>query len=592
MSDEIVNVEQGWSPADKTAWYTTNQGMRLLPLSWLRALEQPDSEKPFLAPEYMASFNYLPGPGTSDLPLGFVIDAQDDSQLSVTKVRWKEGQSSKEPWVGLTCSACHSNELTYNGKRMRVEGAPSLTDYQSFSTALDKALDQTWLDDEKFARFAKQVLGDDSQDADRLRGELAKLDGARTRVAASNATPLRYGFGRLDAIGYAFNMIAMRANAPGQIFHAPDAPVSFPFLWNISQLNKVQWNASAPNGPVLGGVALGALVRNAGEVLGFFDDIQIEPYPKSLTRPGYKSGIDIANLDQLEQMVRRLKPPAWAGVFPAIDETKRSAGQRLFAERCARCHVHLDREDLTTHIDVGTTLLKGPDRIGTDPWMACNAYADSARTGSMIGAPVGYLALPQLQKLKLLGSTAPELDMWATAALGSIVGDLRKYKDFVTATLAQEVFNRKSTPHNDLKPHIKLSNLVPEIAPATVAPDKVAQLKGCLADDSPILGYKFRPLTGIWATAPYLHNGSVPTLYDLLLPPTDRPTRFYVGTREFDPVKVGFKTGQSADNSFLFRVFDDQGKPIQGNLNSGHDYNNASLSAADREALVEYMKGL
>ena len=40
--DEIVNVEQGWSPADKTAWYTTNQAMRLLPLRWLRALEQPD----------------------------------------------------------------------------------------------------------------------------------------------------------------------------------------------------------------------------------------------------------------------------------------------------------------------------------------------------------------------------------------------------------------------------------------------------------------------------------------------------------------------------------------------------------------------
>jgi hypothetical protein len=57
LSDEIVNVEQGWSPADKTAWYTITQGSRLLPLSWLRALEQPDSEKPFLAPEYMASFN-------------------------------------------------------------------------------------------------------------------------------------------------------------------------------------------------------------------------------------------------------------------------------------------------------------------------------------------------------------------------------------------------------------------------------------------------------------------------------------------------------------------------------------------------------
>ena len=68
MSDEIVNVEQGWSPADKTAWYTLTQGSRLLPLSWLRALEQPDSDKPFMAPEYMAGFRYLPGPGASDLP--------------------------------------------------------------------------------------------------------------------------------------------------------------------------------------------------------------------------------------------------------------------------------------------------------------------------------------------------------------------------------------------------------------------------------------------------------------------------------------------------------------------------------------------
>src|SRR5690625_3270750 len=63
-----------------------------------------------------------------------------------------------------------------------------------------------------------------------------------------------------------------------------------------------------------------------------------------------------------------------------------------------------------------------------------------------------------------------------------------------------------------------------------------------------LLSYKARPLNGIWATAPYLHNGSVPTLYDLLLPakrpddPEDgeyRPDEFMVGSREFDPIKVG-----------------------------------------------------
>jgi hypothetical protein len=591
MSDEIVNVEQGWSPADKTAWYTTTQGSRLLPLSWLRALEQPDSDKPFLAPEYMAAFHFIPGPGASDLPIGFAIDIQDDSRLSATKLRWKEGQSSKEPWAGMNCSACHSNELTYNGKRLRVEGAPTLSDFQSFRDALNKALDQTWVDDQKFARFAKQVLGDDNQDSDKLRGELAKLVDAETKLASANATPLRYGFGRLDAIGNIFNKVATIVKAPAQTFHASDAPVSYPFLWNIPQLNKVQWNASAPNGPVVGGVALGALGRNSGEVIGVFGDVQIELWPLALLRPGYMSSINMANLEQLEQLVSRLKPPAWPSVFPAIDETKRLAGQRLFTEHCARCHSHLDREDLATPVTVGTTLLKGSEPIGTDPWMACNAYANSARTGSMILTPRGFFIVPG-EKPIILGSIAPEFDMLATAVVGSIVGYAGRYKNLVNKVVAKELFDRKSSPHIDLAPEIKLSNLVPEIAPSTVDPDKIAQLKRCFADDSPILGYKFRPLTGIWATAPYLHNGSVPTLYDLLLPPSDRPKSFYVGTREFDPVKVGFKTEQSAENSFLFRVFDDQGNPIQGNLNSGHDYNNAGLSAADREALVEYMKAL
>jgi hypothetical protein len=76
------------------------------------------------------------------------------------------------------------------------------------------------------------------------------------------------------------------------------------------------------------------------------------------------------------------------------------------------------------------------------------------------------------------------------------------------------------------------------------------------------------------------------------LPRDQRPKKFYVGTREFDPVKVGFVTTQSADNDFLFRTEDASGKPIDGNSNAGHDYGNAQFNADDRKALVEYMKTL
>ena len=107
------------------------------------------------------------------------------------------------------------------------------------------------------------------------------------------------------------------------------------------------------------------------------------------------------------------------------------------------------------------------------------------------------------------------------------------------------------------------------------------------------LAYKVRPLDGIWATPPYLHNGSVPTLYDLLSPVSERPKTFYSGSREFDPVKVGLITDPAPG---LTRF--DTSKP--GNLNIGHEFSNTPgpgvigrlIQPDERKAIVEYLKTL
>ena len=52
--------------------------------------------------------------------------------------------------------------------------------------------------------------------------------------------------------------------------------------------------------------------------------------------------------------------------------------------------------------------------------------------------------------------------------------------------------------------------------------------------------YSAWPLAGVWATPPYLHNGSVLTLYDLLLPAAKRPAKFFVGSRKYDVVRLGY----------------------------------------------------
>jgi len=104
-------------------------------------------------------------------------------------------------------------------------------------------------------------------------------------------------------------------------------------------------------------------------------------------------------------------------------------------------------------------------------------------------------------------------------------------------------------------------------------------------------GYKANPIEGMWTSPPFLHNGSVPSLYDLLGPAAERPTTFYVG-REYDPLKVGIDTSGNSGN-FLFDT------RSVGNSNAGHSFEDAPLgngvigrrlSPEERWAIIEFVK--
>lgn len=104
-------------------------------------------------------------------------------------------------------------------------------------------------------------------------------------------------------------------------------------------------------------------------------------------------------------------------------------------------------------------------------------------------------------------------------------------------------------------------------------------------------GYANQPLDGIWARSPYLHNGSVPTLRDLLEPVRNRPAEWYRGSDILDVAKVGYRSdgyGSAREDLFLYDTL------VSGNSNSGHEGRiyGTELSAADKDAIVEYMKTL
>jgi hypothetical protein len=100
-------------------------------------------------------------------------------------------------------------------------------------------------------------------------------------------------------------------------------------------------------------------------------------------------------------------------------------------------------------------------------------------------------------------------------------------------------------------------------------------------------GYANQPLDGIWARAPYLHNGSVPTLADLLMDPASRPKRFARGYDVYDQQKVGFvyDSPESRSAGFLYDT------TIPGNGNGGHLWG-TKLPNDQKQDLIEYMKTL
>jgi hypothetical protein len=88
-------------------------------------------------------------------------------------------------------------------------------------------------------------------------------------------------------------------------------------------------------------------------------------------------------------------------------------------------------------------------------------------------------------------------------------------------------------------------------------------------------------LSGVWARSPYLHNGSVRTMHELLASPDQRAKTFHRGSRVFDEKEMGY----TDEGGY---VLDTAGS---GNSNSGHDYG-TKLSDNEKRDLLEYLKTL
>lgn len=602
QSARPIHLDQGWTWRQRKSWYSLSQGSRLLPAAWMRALEVEQGQAKFLSPANMSRLGFLPGRRSSDLPIGFVVDSSTEGGFG-------------GPAVGMTCAACHTGELRLRGRAVRIDGAPTLADYEAFMAGFLASLKATRDDDEKFKRFAAAVLGQQNTAGARatLKSELGARVAWYEKLAKYNASATPYGRGRLDAQGHILNKIALVIGADQSVLLPPDAPVSYPHVWNAHQHDRVQWNGMLPHLPsgkvdIDGRKAdIGALARNVGEVLGVFAEITVD---KNEWEQGFRSSVRVANLVRLEDLLSKLHSPRWPTYLlgPVKGDVKR--GAELFHNRklkdhssmreatatCSQCHGRLRSDDTRTAIKAH---MQPVMEAGTDMWSACNAVAHKANSGNMVGRGETGLGAPATGKP--IQAQDATIKLLRNAIIGSIV---YKYEGVSgPAWLSWVALNRPPaqgpagtmptpTPTTDIREQRKQGCAVASVHP----------------DVHHFMRYKARPLNGIWATAPYLHNGSVLTLYDLLLPATKRGEleigttkaggaprlrrdAFHIGSRDFDPVEVGLRS-QAGEGRSEFRVRGPDGKEMFGNSNAGHEWGAAELSDEERWAIVAYLKTL
>ena len=570
MEAKPVWLDQQWTQHQRDWFHHADQGTQTfgIPYEWFIALEQPglslSSPGLFSDTAYLDRYGFIPAwadPGNSDLPIGFAHGGRVEEISGETLLN----PQTKKPMtsLGLTCAACHTGRFTYQGKTVLVDGGPALTNIQKFQQAIGLSIIYTRWVPGRFSRFADRVLGPGASDEAKAKLHAQFMDVYKQVTDVHNLEnsvkdhTIEEGFTRLDALTRIGNTVFALDIDHHENFLGYSAPVHYPRIWNVSWFEWVQYNGSIQQ----------PMTRNAGEALGVRATVNFPVAKDQLPT----SSVQVDTIYGLEQQLAGPEPPTvhnhftglaspkWPDkILPPIDTQLAAKGAALYKSHCQGCHLPATSD---------------PDFWSAPQWLPANDAGER------------YLNLNMIEISHVGTDSAQASDMaQRTVAIPATLGIKDKDGNVVTSDgfgdalrqIVTTVVNRWYDIHNTPPAQRdKMNGFRPDCVRAPLA-------------------YKARPLNGIWATPPYLHNASVPNIYALLSPVSERPQIFYLGSREYDPVHVGYQTGGDFSGAFKF----DTG--LRGNRNSGHEFNNGSgqgiigplLSPEERLAIIEFLKSM
>lgn len=555
--DRVVRLDVGFTPEEQDLWHHHDEGSGFLPLSFFQALEDAETGKSFL--ESLPRFGLVADPNSKlGLPIGMSVGvpstAPNDALL-----------------IGVSCAGCHSGQYTYRGTAMTIDGAPNMLDFEALLNALTHSLETTLSSPSKLFDLIQTVMKLEHEA--QQEGELLEVDPASlslmTEVAGSTDD---HPLGSLRE---------HLADGLHKAYHA-DSP----------EAAKTHLEETAQNLP-----SVDHSSHSAGQEA-------VETLRGSLT----KFQDDLAYIRRHAERLVTLKKafsnqteagPGRADSFGAIWDLLVQKDQvtalnapvsipHLY-EYATFEWVHWDGNSSTVMgRDYSQAIALGADLIeetGESTVLPRNIIA-LEHTAQSLEAPAWPVdVLGPIDAVKAArgeaiytaqchqchgGETLVPMDEIGTDPMrasnfASLEQDGKNY-----AQLLVEIGDRLT----------EVSFAAHEITPADLEPVE--------RSDDPTWritnAYHTRTLNGIWASPPYLHNGSVPTLWDLLQPASERPAEFQVG-RELEPERVGIDGSRQPVGGWTFSTAE------VGNSNAGHEYG-VELSAEEKWDLVEYLKTL
>ncbi|MEM6991717.1 MAG: di-heme-cytochrome C peroxidase, partial [Myxococcota bacterium] len=651
-------INPGWTDEERQRWNHQDQGTKILPLSWILALEPVGilDGGPLLSDENLLAYGMLPDHDTRSnayqLPVGFTTFGDFDLEGGV-----------EDTTFGYTCAGCHTQlmNVEVDGKVQyhQIAGGSGLQDFGEWNKDMVVALVATRDTIFRRRRFIERVRAFQTaiygealaeEDIEKALNKYSYFGFLKEKSdISSEFEATRHGPGRLDALGRGFTTLHFDYLKD---FVGEDGFTEDDLRSNLGPIDGMVGMPTVYDGPKWDWAEYGhsirqAFARNTSEAVAVNSQTNLETLEGDINAEG---------LFFIEQRLRKLQAPTYPG---EIDEDKRKLGRALFWGEevegienvqdvyCARCHA--PRENYDGREWKLNTIALGV--IGTDPNTLTNFATREVTlpepvwktmfTGRVVGALNGLLGLD-------LDPDRPERVIAGLALFGLVDGlgiklfgeqgwDWKSVSDRCRdpktwddggeceATLGRLALYRVDIPRSGPRSDEERGALDPmKYLPAEGYDGADPRCDGVAADQRQScleeinwLAYRARPLNGMWAAAPFLHNNSVPNLCALLGDPNDRPDTFYVGNIDFDAECLGYpyeKNGalgfglvggipqmpDGSTDSFKF----DTGLP--GNHADGHEFSaeydpevgprdgviGRALTDEEISALVEYVKSL